>query len=390
MQGHIRRRGKASWEIKYDTGRDPITGSRLTRYASVKGKRADAERKLREVLGRIDKGIDIEPTKTMVGEYLDTWLSEVAPRTVGPKALERYRGLARNQIRPHLGKIQLQKLRPADIDSWHGQLLEGKLSTRSIRHAHGVLRRALAHATAVERIERNVAAMIQPPALQKTEMVILTADQISETLARLEDHPSLYPVVAVALGTGARRGEICALRWSDIDLDAATMRIERSLEQTKEGLRVKTPKTAAGRRTVSLPAFLVAVLRDYRRKQLELRMALGIGSGPNDAPVFGDHEGNWPNPYSMSDRWREAVRNRKLPKVTFHALRHSHASALISAGLDVVSVSRRLGHASPALTLSVYSHLFTNTDDKAAAAIDAALGKSTGWQSGGNSVRSET
>lgn len=95
---------------------------------------------------------------------------------------------------------------------------------------------------------------------------------------------------------------------------------------------------------------------------------------PADAWLFGDHEGNMPNPYSISDRWRDAVRNRKLPKVTFHALRHSHASALIAAGLDVVSVSRRLGHASPALTLGVYSHLFKNDDSGAAAAIDAALG----------------
>ena len=104
-------------------------------------------------------------------------------------------------------------------------------------------------------------------------------------------------------------------------------------------------------------------------------MAMGLGAMPADAPAFGDLEGNWPNPYSISDRWRDAVKNRKMPRVTFHGLRHSHASALIAAGLDVVSVSRRLGHASPALTLSVYSHLFVNNDEKAAAAIDAALEK---------------
>ena len=90
-------------------------------------------------------------------------------------------------------------------------------------------------------------------------------------------------------------------------------------------------------------------------------------------PVFGDIEGNWPNPYSITDRWRDAIKSRKIPKVTFHSLRHSHASALIAAGIDVVSVSRRLGHASPALTLSVYSHLFNNNDEGAALAIDEAL-----------------
>lgn len=174
------------------------------------------------------------------------------------------------------------------------------------------------------------------------------------------------------------------MRWSDIDLNAATVRIERSLEQTKAGLRIKSPKTAAGRRTVSLPTFAVAALRNHRRAQLELRLAAGAGAMPADVPVFGDLHGAWPSPYSISDRWRDAVKTRKLAKVTFHALRHSHASALIAAGLDIVSISSRLGHASPALTLSVYSHLFSNNDAKAAAAIEVALTKQSGCQSGAN------
>jgi integrase len=208
--------------------------------------------------------------------------------------------------------------------------------------------------------------------LERKELEILTSEEIADGLKRLEGH-SLYPIAALAIGTGARRGEIAALRWSDVDLNGGTVRIERSLEHTATGIRVKAPKTAAGRRTVSLPAFVVKALRDHRRRALELRVSCGLGKLPTDAPVFGDIEGNWPNPYSISDRWRDAVKSRKLPRVTFHALRHSHASALIAAGLDVVAVSRRLGHASPALTLSVYSHLFQNCDDRAAAAIDAAL-----------------
>lgn len=222
-------------------------------------------------------------------------------------------------------------------------------------------------------MERNVASIIKPPALNRTEVNTLTDTQISDTLDKLRDHPSLYPIAALAIGTGARRGEIAALRWSDLDLNAASVRIERALEQTKAGIRVKPPKTKSGRRTVELPPFAVDAIRNHRQAQLELRLKLGLGALPEDAPVFGDYEGNWPSPYSISDRWRDAVKNRKLPKVTFHALRHSHASALIAAGLDVVAISRRLGHASPALTLSVYGHLFRNDDGKAAAAIEAAF-----------------
>ncbi len=375
MKGHIQRRGKQSWRLKFDIGDDPLTGQRRTQYKAVKGKRADAERELRAVLFRHDKGFAIDPSKKTVAKFLDDWLDDVAPQRVAPKSLERYGGLVRNQIKPHLGAILLQKLRPADVSGWMQTLIsEGKLSNRSIRHAHGVLRTALNHATAIEIVERNVASIIKPPAIQRSEIKILTADEIADALDKMKGH-SLYPIVALAIGTGARRGEIAALRWSDFDLDAATVRIERSLEQTQEGLRIKSPKTAAGRRTVSLPAFAVKAVRDHRRQQQELRLALGAGKFPGNAPVFGDVEGNWPKPESISDRWRRTIKRRKIPKVTFHALRHSHASALIAAGLDVVTVSRRLGHASPALTLGVYSHLFKNNDDAAATAIDDALAK---------------
>jgi integrase len=248
------------------------------------------------------------------------------------------------------------------------------ISVRSIQHAHGVLRTALAHAAAVELIERNVCTIIKAPTQVRTEVAILNAEQIADALRRLEGH-SIHPIAALAIGTGARRGEIAALRWSDIDLDAATVRIERSLEQVKGSIRVKAPKTAAGRRTVSLPSIAVAALRNHRRQTLEIRLQLGIGALPGDAPVFGDIEGNLPNPSRITKSWRGAVESRGLPKITFHSLRHSHASALIAAGIDVVTVSRRLGHASPALTLSTYSHLFTNTDDQAAKVIDAALSK---------------
>ncbi len=372
-EGTIIRRGKRSWRIKYDLRRDE-TGARRIAYATVKGTRADAQKELRRRLTALDRGVYVDPSALTVADYLDSWLADVAPASVGPKALERYRGLCKNQIKPHLGSIQLQRLRPADISGWLQALGKTGISVGSIRLAHTVLRTALAHAAAVEIVERNVASIIKPPTVPRAEVEILNAEQIADVLRKLEGH-SIYPIVALAIGTGARRGELAGLRWSDIDFDAAMVRIQRAIEKTTSSIRVKAPKSAAGRRTVSLPTFAVDALRDHRRQTLELRFATGAGALPADAPVFGDLDGNWPNPQSITEHWRAAVKSRALPKVTLHALRHSHASALIAGGLDVVTVSRRLGHASPALTLSVYSHLFTNKDAEAAAAIDAALGQ---------------
>jgi len=373
MRGHIQRRGKDSWRLKYELSRDTRTNERRIAYKTIKGKRADAEKELRALLTDIDRGIQVEPSQITIAEYLDNWLANVAPQTVGRKALERYEGLARNQIKPYLGLIQLQKLRPASVWEWmQGLVSEGTLSTRSIRAAHGVLRTALGHAAAIEIVPRNVAAVVKPPKLTKPDIQILTQNQIANAIRELSNL-SIYPIFCIALGTGARRGEIAALRWSDFDLGAATMKIERALEQTGVGIHVKQPKTKAGRRKISLPAFVVSALRDHRVKALETRLALGAGLLPPEMPVFGDIDGNWPTPFSISDRWRNALKNRNIPKITFHALRHTHASALINAGLDVVAISRRLGHASPTITLSIYGHLFENDDSAAASAIDKVL-----------------
>jgi integrase len=191
-------------------------------------------------------------------------------------------------------------------------------------------------------------------------------------LGGLEEH-ALYPIVALALATGMRRGELLALRWDDLNLDEATVSVERSLEETKAGLRFKTPKTKHGRRVISLPPSTVDVLRAHRRRQLELRVALGQGRQEPTALVFSNLEGGPLSPNNLSREWRRVAAARELPRVKFHALRHTHASALIASGLDVLTISRRLGHASPVVTLAIYEHLFRDTDREAASAIEVAL-----------------
>ena len=218
--GNIVRRGQKSWRLKYELERD-TDGQRRIAYKTVRGTKKDAEAELRAILHRRDNGVAIDPSKVTVAEYLAYWLDEVAPESAGPKTLERYRGLARNQVVPHLGAIALQELKPRHVKAWHRDLRSTGLSARSISHAHGVLRAAINNAASDEVVVRNVATLAKLPKLTRTKIVILTADEIAETLTRLDGH-TLFPIVALALGTGARRGEMLALRWSDIDLDGAT------------------------------------------------------------------------------------------------------------------------------------------------------------------------
>jgi integrase len=165
---------------------------------------------------------------------------------------------------------------------------------------------------------------------------------------------------------------LLALRWKDVDLEGATLRVEQALEQTKRGgLRFKPPKTKYGRRSIALPASVVAELRAHWKATLERRLILGQGKVDNDALVFANWDGSTRSPNAMSKEWRRAVHAAKL-KASFHSLRHTHASKLIAAGINVLDISRRLGHSSPAFTLKVYGHLF-KPDDRAAAAIEGLL-----------------
>ena len=180
-------------------------------------------------------------------------------------------------------------------------------------------------------------------------------------------------MVVLAVATGARRGELVALRWGDIDLDTGKVKIERSLEQTNAGLSFKAPKTKAGRRVVTVPSSITAELRKRWFQQQEQRLKLGLGkAGPDDLVFARPDASPWP-PDSLTADWARTVRMLKLPLITFHALRHTHVSQLIAAGLDVVTVSRRIGHSNPTVTLGVYAHLFGNTDERAAEVVDKAI-----------------
>jgi integrase len=185
---------------------------------------------------------------------------------------------------------------------------------------------------------------------------------------------AMYARAITSLFTGLRRNEMLALRWRNTDLDAKVIRVREALEETRGGVRVKLPKTKAGRRDVSLPEIVVDALRDHRRQQLEFRMALGVGKLPEDALVFpAPLKGGYQSPRAFSKEWARLAKSIGFEGISFHALRHTHVSQLIDAGIDIVTISKRLGHAKPDITLRIYAHLFTKADTKAADAINAAL-----------------
>ncbi len=377
MTGHIRRRGERSWELKFDLGTDPLTGKRKTRFHSFKGTKREAEAELVRLKAGVDRGEYVDPSKLTLTQFLDRW-EGWAGGQVSPKTLERYKELTKHHVRPHLGAMRLQKLRTVNFAELYGKLQKPKaeegagLAPRTVGHVHRLMNRAMSLALKWSMIVNNPVASAEPPRVERREIKILAPDQVEVMLHGLRGH-RLYLVAIILLATGMRRGEVAALRWGDLDLDRGKIRVERSLEQTNAGLRFKPAKTEAGRREIGVPASIVAELRAHWRRQQEERLALGLGKASDDDLVFARHDGStWP-PDSLTADWARTLRMLKLPIVTLHALRHTHVSHLIASGLDVVTVSRRIGHSKPTVTLNVYAHLFGNSDERASSAVETAM-----------------
>jgi integrase len=372
MKGHIRQRSPGHWAIVIDV-RDPVTGKRKRRWHSFSGNKRQAQVECARLISETQQGHALEPTKVRVAEFLDRFERDWVALHVSAHSAGRYRG-ALGHVRRHLGEHQLQKVRPADIAGLYATLSRAGLAARTIRLVHCVLHRALGQARTWAVIRDNVADAIKPPRAPDQETPMLQPEQARELIERLRGHP-LHLLASLALATGMRRNEMLALRWQDVDLDAGRLVVEQSLEQTSaHGIRIKAPKTRKGRRTISLPAHTVAELRGHWRAQQEQRLALGIGRAPADSPVLATFDGNPQSPNAITKAWPVAMTAIGMRGVTLHSLRHTHASMLIASGMDILTISRRLGHSSPTITLGVYGHLVSGTDDRAAQIMDAAFG----------------
>lgn len=381
MKGNITRRGKNSFRLKFDVGRNEKTGKRKTQFHTFRGSKRQAQIKLAELIASVAQSKYVEPNKITVADFvrarIDQW---EAAGDISARTAERYRELLENQIAPHIGLKFLQKLRALDIEEWHTTLRnsgradgKGGLAPRTIGHAHRVLGKALRDAAKNELVVKNVVADESAPKVDDEEMVIVR--DVPAFIEMLRGHRLFVPAT-ISLFTGMRIGEVLALRWGRIDLDGKVIQVREALEETKaHGIRFKAPKTKAGRRDITLPDILVDTLRELRKEQLEIRLKLGAGKLPDDALLFASLDGAPPSQKRYSKAWSDFADQVQMPDLGFHNLRHTHASQLIDSGVDIVTISRRLGHAKPDITLRIYAHLFRKDDGKAAAAINAALNR---------------
>jgi integrase len=380
-QGHIRERSPGSFEIRY-SWKDAVTGRRRTATATVCGTRKDAQRELRSRLTALDENRHTDPSRLTVGQWLETWLNSIREE-VSPKTHERYGELVRHFLVPELGGLPLQKLTSVSIQAAYTKWStegrrdgkSGGLSPRTRRHIHRVLFAALSRATEHDPplLSRNPAAIFKKrlPKVERKQTATLTAAQSARLLECIR-HSRVYWPVLIALATGMRRGEICALRWKNVDLDRGMVRVVESLEQTKTALRFKAPKTER-HRAITLPAYATEELRRLRIEQTEELLLLGVGR-TGETLVCGRADGEPHRPLSLTYEFARLMRRiTDLPRVRFHDLRHSHATQLLASGVHPKIVMERLGHSTITTTLDLYSHVTDTMQSDAAQKLDAAF-----------------
>ncbi len=370
MRGTIKQRAKGSWTIIRDVGRDPVTGKRKQKWVAVKGTKAKAQQELRKLLTKIDDGIPVDNTKVTVREYLTGWLQSSEVTLKRPRTTEGYTTIVNRHIIPAIGSKQLQKLGTADVKRMEAGLLDSGLSPNTVHHVHITLSKALKDAMRGDDglLHRNVCQGVKPPSPGRYEVKVPDAHAIKEILTLAEDTP-YGTALRFAAYTGCRRGEVIALRWETVDLEMGVASIVETAQRLRgKGIVFQPTKSAAGKRAVALDPETVDVLRVHRGRQLLHQVEL-CGAFQDQGLVFPGPLGGPLDPSVLTRNFKKLARKAGYSGIRLHDLRHGHAAGLIKSGAQAVVVQERLGHASPAFTMSVYGHVSPGMQAEAANAF---------------------
>jgi len=380
VKGHLRQRGNA-WELRAYAGIDPLTNRQKYVTRTFHGGKREAEEALARLVVEVCGG-GHAAQDTTVGDLLRQWL-ELTKAELSPTTARGYEWIIRTYILPTLGSTRLARLKSSQLDRFYANLRDqggqdGKpLSAATVRQVHAILRRALHQAVRWEWIPANPAAHASPPRIRNQPLDPPGPDGVIKLIdAARKDDPDFGCYLLLAAITGARRGELCALRWADVDLENQTLNIARSVVEAAHGVLVeKDTKTHASRR-IALDQTTADVLTEHRSRCTERASACGVFL-PEKGHVF-SHDPDGVRPWVPNDVTKVFIRVRKrvgLNTVRLHDLRHFAATRLLVAGIPVRTVSGRLGHANAATTLGVYAHFVAQSDRDAAEKLSALINR---------------
>lgn len=364
MSAHYEKRhnkdGSVSWKVTVIAGYGR-GAPRIFRTVRVEKDTKGPPRKVKELRRELEQqatGGFIAPQSLRVRELLERWLTEHCEGRFAAKTVYGYERVVRSHLVPAFGDLRAADLRPVHLSDYYRTKKAEGLSDAGVHQHYRVIHAALAWALRMELVARNVADVAKPPRAKPPEMRTVTAAQMLGILKAAEGSDLELPVL-LAIATGARRGEILGLRWGDIDLEAGTVRIARSITAAP-GRRGEVKPTKTGReRTVALPRFAMARLRAVTQERV----------CPPDGWVCAAER----DPDEVTKAWRELADSLGLEGLRLHDLRHSYATVLLETGEDIKSVQDALGHTKAGTTADIYMHVTERMRERRAERLSEAF-----------------
>lgn len=370
----LRNLAPGRWELRVYAGLDPVTRKKRWISKTVRGTETQAKKAERALRTEVDQGRHMT-SQGSVGHLLEQWYDQRSHKW-GHRHAASVRNLIDKRLLPTIGATRLDRLTTKDIDDlYHSWRVEG-LSPATVAKYHAIVHGALKQGVKWKWLGFNVAEDADRGELKTKPITPPSAAELRQVIAALaaENDLALPAFVRLAAASGCRRGELCALRTLDFDLGAGTVTVARSLSQVGGDIRVKEPKTRAGRRVISLDDATLALVVAHMERALAAAQLAGSALITNPYVFSRAVDGSEPwQPDSITKRWSRLRKRHGLDGVRLHDLRHSTATELLGAGVDVRTVAGRLGHAQPAVTLNVYAAFLPARDVEAGRVIGARL-----------------
>ncbi len=365
--GSITQRGD-KYRVCFDYGIDR-EGRRVRKYRTFDTKR-DATHAFNEHKVKMDKGTQVLPSEYTFAQWLDYWYKDIILPQIEETTAYGYRGMIENYLKPQLGEIRLQKLTARDIQQYYTWLMdEKKLSPNTVIKHHNLLTNTLNAAERQEYITKNPMRAVSPPKKRQREAKFYTPEQLGILLDKAVGTRLELPVFICAY-LGLRRGELCGLRWSDVDLEHKTITIENTRTQAGKKEIEKGTKTASSTRTLYLPDTLCDMLKAAKENQQACRAEYKNAYDDNDYVVVME-DGRPFRPNYLSELFGKFLADNGLPKIVLHELRHTFASLSNQAGIPAYNIGKALGHSTPATTQKIYTHLLDQTHTQAVEGVAA-------------------
>lgn len=372
MKGHITKKGD-NYYIVVDVGRDH-TGKRKQKWFSGYKRKKDAEKDLPKILTKLEKGYK-EPEDMTVKEYFENWLDR-KKQTVAYGTYAHYKSYVNNHIIPGIGHWKINKIKNHHVESFVDEINAKKISQRTKKHIFRILSSALNKGQRFG-MDENIMEDIAAPRVERQETEFWSEKEVQAFVSSLNSKNHSTPIM-LALATGMRKGEILGLTWSKVDLINKTISVTHQLKQqekedgTKEWVLSPQLKTKTSYRTIKIDDDTVKLLEAHKKQQEKDKMKLGKDYMDKDlvcATTIGDSI----KPSYMRTVFNRTIDKSGVKKISFHGLRHTHATLLLTNGVHPKVVQERLGHRSIETTLDTYSHIIPGIQEIAAQSINKSL-----------------